>query len=547
MKKGKLFNLIKALTGVSFLLSAFTLVAQKPIIKTKSPIKTIKSAISPDELFLKQGTFIIRNADDYRYLTVKDITPRDQSIVYIWQFVERVNQQQGWTFIPVSNGYYKIRSSSGYFLSQKRLLAPTVETAMNDDSQLWLLKFTNDGYYNIISKTNRYLGVTDSRERDGGLVGFSGTTNNYKFKWHLIKWTQDERKTTPFNPSTMGFRFENRFRGVDGSYRYSGLCGGMVYSSLDYYNAKKAIPTQTYKPANRTPLQSYIFGRQNNSSIESNLDKWIELRADALGVRDSEFFEWGLRAYSGGRLEELRNVINTNKPVPLGLYAGRSKGLDGYESGDHQVLAIGYALGRYTGNMQGHKGDMKIFIYNPNNPNKTMTLVPDLKNKCFLEVESGICWRTYFVDSKYSPHSPPNISDLAANEPDGSIRHIYATFVTGSDDLRGGNDNVHLTINYKDGSSQTFNNVNGKARWVDNNDETVPLTLNRAVRKTDIQSFKITTTFGGGIGGDNWNLNKFYVTNGGDFTIVCANCKEGDRMPMVRFTGDKKEHTVLIN
>jgi len=112
MKKGKLFNLIKALTGVSFLLSAFTLVAQKPIIKTKSPIKTIKNAISPDELFLKQGTFIIRNADDYRYLTVKDITPRDQSIVYIWQFVERVNQQQGWTFIPVSNGYYKIRSSS---------------------------------------------------------------------------------------------------------------------------------------------------------------------------------------------------------------------------------------------------------------------------------------------------------------------------------------------------------------------------------------------------------------------------------------------------
>ena len=176
-----------------------------------------------------------------------------------------------------------------------------------------------------------------------------------------------------------------------------------------------------------------------------------------------------------------------------------------------------------------------------------MTLIPDLAAKTYLEVESGICWRSYFVNSKYKPKTPPDINNLQANEPDGSIRHIYATFETGGDDLRGGNDNVHLTVNYKDGSSQTFNNVNGRARWVDNNDETVPLTLNRAVRKADIANFTITTTFGGGIGGDNWNLNKFYVTNGGDFNIVCANCETGDRMPMVRFTGDRQKHIVPVN
>ena len=129
---------------------------------------------------------------------------------------------------------------------------------------------------------------------------------------------------------------------------------------------------------------------------------------------------------------------------------------------------------------------------------------------------------------------------MAANEPDGSIRHVYATFKTGGDDLRGGSDNVHLTINYIDGTSQTFQNVNGLARWVNDNEETVPLTLNRNISKAMIKDITLTTTFGGGIGGDNWNLDWFCLTNGGNVELVCSNNHDADPKPLCRFTGDKK-------
>lgn len=535
---GVLFSLFGIIVSNSFF-------AQKPKLISKTPLN-VPVAVFSGDAFLTQGSFIIRSARDYRYLTIKDVVPVEKSQVFMWEYAGNDNQQI-WKFIPQPGGFYKIKSESGFYLSQKRVLIPSVELESNEDSQLWKLTEKDGVYFTIESKTNQFIKLLDRRNKNSGVLSFSKTfQNSNEFKWQLIKWKDDGRKMTSFNPSVNGFKFANTFRGIDGSMRYGGLCGGMVYASLDYLNARKPIPTQTYKPANRTPLQSFIYGRQANSAQEDNWDKWEELRLDFLGTRDAEFFEWGIRGFNGGRLEELKRAIDAGKHIPLGLYAGRAKGIDGFEAGDHQVLAIGYAMGRYTGNLQGHPEDFKIFVYNPNYPNKIMTIVPDMKNKCYLEVESGVCYRSYFVNSKYKPKTPPDINSLNANEPDGSIRHIYATFETGSDDLRGGNDNVHLTVNYKDGSSQTFNNVNGRARWVDNNEETVPLILNRAIRKADIASFKISTTFGGGIGGDNWNLNKFYVTNGGNFTIVCANCEKNDPMPMVRFTGDKKTEIVLV-
>ena len=113
--------------------------------------------------------------------------------------------------------------------------------------------------------------------------------------------------------------------------------------------------------------------------------------------------------------------------------------------------------------------------------------------------------------------------------------------------MRGDNDNVHLTVNYKDGTQQVFPNVNNKARWVDNYSETVPLILNRRVAKTDIKSFVITTTFGGGTDSDNWDLNMFEVTNGGNISLVCANCDSGATMPLVRFTGNNKPFNIPVH
>lgn len=499
----------------------------------------IQVLAGPD--YLASGTFALRSNSDYRYLSIRDAVPAVGSIASMSRFNAGDTNRHTWRFIPKADGFYQIKSQTGFFLTQKRVLVPTLDPDLAEDSQLWRVVDAGDGFYTIQSKTNKYLAVTDTRRRDGGIVSF---TNSISYtdtqKWHLIKWTGDGRRMTGFVPATHGFKFANTFQGVDASYAYGGLCGGMVYSAMDYFSLGMAIPPQTYTPANRTPLQSHIYARQNKAAMENQLDKWMELRLNPFGWRDAEFFEWGLRGSGGGRLQELQEMINSFNAAPLGLYEGGTANFEGWKAGDHQVLAVGYALGRYRGDLGSHKQDLKIFVYDPNYPGQTMTMVPDVTRKAFFYVEDPAVRRTYFVDRKYAAVTPPRLDALAANEPDGSIRHIYASFRTGGDDLRGGNDNVNVTVSYTDGTSQTFLNVNRQARWVDNYEETVPLVLNRPVRKADITSFVLTTTFGGGIGGDNWNLDSFRVSNGGNIELICAGCRAEDPKPLQRFTGDNQ-------
>jgi hypothetical protein len=491
-----------------------------------------------DELFLQQGSFILRTARDYRYLTVKDWEPHEQSIVFLWSYTDHATQQV-WKFIPKEGGYYKIKSESGLFLSQKRILVPTTEPESNEDSQLWQLSETGDGYYTIRSKTNKYLVLADRRNRDGGLAGFAvNATNAPEQKWHLIKWTNDGRRMTSFIPETHGFHFVNNFNGED-FIRWAGLCGGMVYTALDYYRAGIPIPRQSYMPANATPLQSYIYNRQNHSMWNVN-EKWSELEV-GYNTRGSEFFRWGLQGTGGGRLEELRNTINAGVPLPLGLFAGGVRGKDNSDGSRHVVVAAGYAMGRYQGNLTGHMEDYKMFIYNPNNGNKLCTLVPDLMHQCYFQVESGRAWRCYFVNTKYNnDHVPPrDVPNYPEGEPEGSVRHLYVEFATGKDDLRGNNDNVSITINYSDGTQQVFGNVNNGARWVDESYQTVHLALNRPVRRSDIRNFMITTSFGSDFMSDDWNLERFIVTSGaGGITYAFSEPAAGAEY-IFRFSGDQ--------
>lgn len=499
------------------------------------------------DAFLETGTFVIRTNRDYRYITIKDGSLTPGNIARIEGYINNF-QFQGWKFVPAAGGYYRIKSPSGVCLSQKRVITLTVEPEANEDSQLWRVQENADGFYTLITKTGKYLTYNMPNLRNKQAIAFANTADNsVKQQWHLIKMTDDGRVMTSFNPAEHGFKFANTFQGVDASYRYGGLCGGMVYASMDYFRARKPIPPQTYKPANRTPLQSYIYGRQNDAAMVNQLDKWMELQINPFGWRDNEFYEWGLKGTGGGRIEELRGLLDARNPAPLGFYEGGVKDYSGNNYGDHQILAVGYSMGRYRGDLGKNKQDFKILVYDPNHPGWTLTMVPDVSRACYFYVENGTARRTYFVDRKYSPKTPPDISTFAANEPDGSIRNIYLTFKTGGDDLRGGNDNVHVTVNYRDGSSQTFNNVNGGARWVDNYDEAVHLVLNRPVRKSDIISFTLTTTFGGGFNGDNWNLDWFHAGNGGNIEIVCANCHKEATFPLVRFTGDRKTFTIPVH
>ncbi len=211
------------------------------------------------------------------------------------------------------------------------------------------------------------------------------------------------RVMTRFDPRVHGFRFRNdfvtNFAGID----FYGLCGGMAYSALDYFNRNRPVPTQVSPPANGTPLRQYIYDRQQNSTLD-NLDKWAELSFNPFGSRTGEFFNWGLQGFNGGRLQELRAEIDNGRPVPLGLYKGGNGGFTTH----HQVLAIGYDLGRYTGDLGQNKEDLKIYVYDSNFPSRTMTLVPNLGNATYYYTEEPRCsWLTYFVDKKYRLATPP--------------------------------------------------------------------------------------------------------------------------------------------
>lgn len=350
------------------------------------------------------------------------------------------------------------------------------------------------------------------------------------------------RRTT-FNPAVHGFKFANSFSvEVVNDIRMSGFCGGMTFAALDYFKAGKLVPKQSYRPAAGTPLYDYIWGRQRTSVID-HIDKWTELFVNPFGSRTAEFFNWGLQGYGGGRLEELKREIDKGNPVPISLFKNGNGGAGPH----HQVLAIGYKGGRYKGDLKDFKEDLEILVYDCNYPGETKVLKPDTKNFIYYYQNShddpSCQWQTYFVSGRYGYHKP-TVFDAVKENPLASskVTEILLEIGTGGDDLRGGNDNVSVTVRFRNGvPSQVFTNINKSARWIGNYTETVSLKLATPVNKEDIASILFSTSFGGGIGGDNWNMEKVRVmVNGGEVL------KEKSGTPLNRFTGERKLYTLTI-
>lgn len=338
-------------------------------------------------------------------------------------------------------------------------------------------------------------------------------------------------RMTTFNPETHGFRFVNTFLNITGVFDITtgGLCGGMAYAALDYFKYGIATPRQDYTPVSGTALESYIYGRQM-TSLQLHMDKWTELHANPFGARNSEFFNWGLQGTGGGRLQELRAKIDAGQPVPLGL-----KSLSANPGEDHVVLAYGYDMGRYKGDLGAYKEDLKIYIYEPNFGARRVTLVakPDRAQWCYLERNNRgqeVCWRTYFVQQNYSQSRPPRVSDNPVE--------LKLDVKTGSDDLRGGNDNVSVEVVLADGQRIKKDNINRGKRWIDRSWNSVGISLPDTVRAGQVRSVSLKTSFGGGIGGDNWNLDELNaeLRVGG---AVVQSCKRTGS-PLVRFDGNNR-------
>ncbi|MBC6992917.1 hypothetical protein QWY85_03560 [Neolewinella lacunae] len=240
----------------------------------------------------------------------------------------------------------------------------------------------------LLSKSGNYL------------ARFTGDNRVEDFIWGSVAPVSAPAKYTNFNPAVHGFKFSNSFTNVIiGDIKTKGLCGGMSYSALDYYYGRQDIPTQTTQPAEGTPLRKYIYDRQVNS-LADNADKWAELIGTNFGNRDQEFFNWGLQAGSG-RLGELMRNIDQGRPCPLGLQT------TGQGPFSHQVVAVGYKLGRYQGDLGAYQTDVEIYIYDPNYPNQRLTLVPDPAGRCYrIKEKPQNYWRTYFVDQRYRAARP---------------------------------------------------------------------------------------------------------------------------------------------
>jgi len=117
-----------------------------------------------------------------------------------------------------------------------------------------------------------------------------------------------------------------------------------------------------------------------------------------------------------------------------------------------------------------------------------------------------------------------------------SVTELEFIFKTGDDDLRGGNDNLNITV-LGDNFSQVVTNANQSANWGNNSTHEVAMQLNKLITVQQLHQVLLDTTFGGGSGGDNWNMQSLQIiarVNGANQVIA--------NQGFNRFTGPPGNH-----
>jgi hypothetical protein len=272
---------------------------------------------------------------------------------------------------------------------------------------------------------------------------------------------------TAFDPCRHGWHFDNDFVDVMlfGLIPASGMCGGMAYTSLDYYFLGMPIPTHrkgdfpdglSYPPGGR--LYSMIYNRLIDS-FRDNFTKWSCVYPDlpaaieaALGLVSGvsvggilggvlggaaggvvggllgglggwiygelhEAFECPGGGAAGMTRKELPRLIgdflDNGVPVPIGLIYNRNI-LDIGSS--HQVVAYGYAV---TG------GQTLIYVYDNRYHDQVCILVVDNETQKIEETFSDTTtplpgnpyWDGLLVEDGYKTKEPSYGQDLGVASP----------------------------------------------------------------------------------------------------------------------------------
>jgi hypothetical protein len=105
-----------------------------------------------------------------------------------------------------------------------------------------------------------------------------------------------------------------------------------------------------------------------------------------------------------------------------------------------------------------------------------------------------------------TPCTPPG----AFSGPTAVVPRVAITVKTGGDDLRGGNDNSSGYLTLKGGKQVLFS-VNKTIGLSSGTIVTRYVDLPPGTRVMDLESITLKVTFGGGISGDNWNIDELRV------------------------------------
>jgi hypothetical protein len=121
----------------------------------------------------------------------------------------------------------------------------------------------------------------------------------------------------------------------------------------------------------------------------------------------------------------------------------------------------------------------------------------------------------------------------------GKVSELLVALRTGGDDLRGGNDNLNISVVFRGGRTQLFSTVNARRKWENHSDHEVKLVLDRPVNRADIVGINLMTTSRGGFNGDNWNLDSLKVVPVQDGTRHADYATRSGK-PLKRFTGSSR-------
>lgn len=186
-----------------------------------------------------------------------------------------------------------------------------------------------------------------------------------------------------------------------------GLCGGMVYTVMDYYYHHQLPPTNTSPPnTSDDPLFRYIHQRLIDSfDIEGDGCRFLSYSSDFYPNGDEGLVQ-GIGVFKGrswvsyrDAWEKIRVDIDEGRLCPLALVQTNS--LSGFGD-NHQVLVYGY---------QRSGQDITLFVYDPNKGQKETTLAFNITHTTG-EVHvtrnppDKRIWAFFRIDG-YKPKQPP--------------------------------------------------------------------------------------------------------------------------------------------